>query len=140
MFPEGTIVRYVRATKEPVLAVVQGPSPRGDQYRTITYKCGATEVVHDRASLKRLTAVRATSPPPRPAETPVPPAEVLPPKGVRQLQSTLHAFFQPRVQTMDPTLMDPVARGPPVMSPCQMDISLCIPVAVTVYRVFQKVR
>ena len=56
MFPEGTIVRYVRATKEPVLAVVQGPSPHGDQYRTITYKRGATEVVHGRASLKRLTA------------------------------------------------------------------------------------
>ena len=81
-----------------MLAVVQGPSPHGDQYRTITYKRGATQVVHDRASLKRLTAVHATSPPPRPAETPVPPAQVLPPKGVRQLQSTLHAFFQPRVQ------------------------------------------
>ena len=91
-------MRYVRSTGEPVLATVQGPSPRGEQYRTITYKRGAAEVVHDRASLKRLTAVQTTSPPPRPAETPVQPAEVLPPKGVRQLQSTLHAFFQPRVQ------------------------------------------
>ena len=46
MFPEGTIVHYARSTKEPVLAV-QGPSPHGDRYRTITYKHGATEVVHD---------------------------------------------------------------------------------------------
>jgi hypothetical protein len=56
IFPEGTIARYVHVTKEPVLADVQGPSPHGDQYRTITYKRGAAEVVHDRASLKRLTA------------------------------------------------------------------------------------
>ena len=96
MFPQGAVVCYVR-TKEPVLAVVQGPSPHGEQYRTITYKHGATEVEHDRAAVKRLTAVLATSPPPRPTETPVQPAEELPPKGVRQLQSTLHAFFQPRV-------------------------------------------
>ena len=33
-------MRYVRSTKEPVLAVVQGPSPHGEQYRTITYKMG----------------------------------------------------------------------------------------------------
>ena len=90
MFPEGTIVRYVRSTKEPVLAVVQGPSPHGDRYRTIVYKCGATEVVHDRASLKRLTAVRATSPPSRPAETPVPPAEVLPRKS---LHGTIRSLY-----------------------------------------------
>ena len=73
-----------------MLAVVQRPSPHGDQYRTIVYKRGATEVVHDHASVKRLTAVRATSPPPRPTEAPVQPAEVLPPKGVQQLRSTLH--------------------------------------------------
>ena len=42
MFPEGAVVRYVRSTKEPALAVVQGPSPHGDQYRTIVYKRGAT--------------------------------------------------------------------------------------------------
>ena len=66
-----TVVRYVRSTKDPVLAVVQGPSPHGEQYRTIVYKRGATEVVHDRAFVKRLTAVRATSPPPSPMETPV---------------------------------------------------------------------
>ena len=66
MFPQGTIVPYVRSTGEPVLAVVQGPSPHGEQYRTITYKRGVAEVVHDRASLKRLTAVQTTSPPPRP--------------------------------------------------------------------------
>ena len=73
------------------------PSPGGEQYRTIVYKRGATEIVHDHASMKRLTAVRATSPPPCPTEAPVQLAEVLPPKGVRQLQSTLHAFFQPCV-------------------------------------------
>ena len=32
------------------------------------------------------------------------------------------------VKTMDPPLMDPVVRGPPLMGPCQTDISLCIPV------------
>ena len=36
MFPQGTVVRYVRSTGEPVLAAVQGPSPHGEQYRTIT--------------------------------------------------------------------------------------------------------
>ena len=42
------------------------------------------------------------------------PAEVLPPKGVRQLQSTLHAFFQPRIQLPeDPEDTDaiPLARN-----------------------------
>ena len=39
-----------------MLAVVQGPPPHGDQYRTIVYKGGATKVVHDHASIKRLTA------------------------------------------------------------------------------------
>ena len=77
--------------------VVQGPSPHGDQSRTIVYKRGATEVVHDCAPVKRLTAVRATSPPPCPTEAPVQLAQVLPPKGVGQLQSTLHAFFQPHI-------------------------------------------
>ena len=37
---------YVCSTKEPVLAVVQGPSPHGDLYRTIAHKRGATEVVY----------------------------------------------------------------------------------------------
>ena len=126
MFPQGTVVRYVRSTGEPVLATVQGPSPRGEQYRTITYKRGAAEVVHDRASLKRLTAVQTTSPPPRPAETPVQPAEVLPPKGVRQLQSTLHAFFQPRVQLPeDPEGTDaiPLAGN----SPPRLVLGVCCP-------------
>ena len=35
---------------------MQSPSPLGEQYRIIAYKCGATEVVHDRASVKRLTS------------------------------------------------------------------------------------
>ena len=88
-------MRYVRSTKEHGLAVVQGPSPHGDQYRTIVYKCGATEVVYYCASIKRLTAVWATPPPP--AEARVQPAEVQLPKSVWQLPSTLHAFSQPCV-------------------------------------------
>ena len=46
MFPQGAIVCYVCSTKESLLVVVQGPSPHGEQYRTITYKRGATEIVH----------------------------------------------------------------------------------------------
>ena len=91
MFPQGAVVRDVRSTKEPVLAVVHGPSPHGDQYRTIVCKRGATEVVYGRAAIIRLTVVRATSPPPRPTEASVQAAEVLPSKGVGWLQSTLHA-------------------------------------------------
>ena len=76
MFPQGTVVCYVCCTKERVLAVVQ----QCEQYRTIVYKHGATEVAHDRASVNCLTAMRATSPPPGPRETPVQLAEVLPPR------------------------------------------------------------
>ena len=46
-FPQSAVVRSVRSTKEPVVAVVQGRSPHGEQYRTMVYKRGATEVVHD---------------------------------------------------------------------------------------------
>ena len=47
MFPQGTVVRYFCYTKEPVLAVVSGPSPQGEQYRSILYNRGAPEVAHD---------------------------------------------------------------------------------------------
>ena len=77
---------------------MQGPSPHGDQYTTIVYKRCATEVVHDWGSVKHLTAVRATSP-----EAPKQLAKVVPPKGARLLQSTLHAFFQPRVLNPEDT-------------------------------------
>ena len=50
--PQGTVVRSVRSTKEPVLAVVQGLSPHGEQNRSAVYKRGATEAVHDRAAVK----------------------------------------------------------------------------------------
>ena len=44
----------------------------------------------------------------------MPLAEVLPPKGVWQLQSTLHAFFQPRVQLPEDTDTIPlVGNSPP---------------------------
>ena len=43
-----TVVRFLRSAKEPVRAVVQGPSPHGEQYRSIVHKRGATEVAHDR--------------------------------------------------------------------------------------------
>ena len=42
-----------------MLAVVQGLFPHGEQCRSIAYERGAIEVVHDRAAVKRLTAVRA---------------------------------------------------------------------------------
>ena len=71
--------------------VVQGPFLHGEQDRSILYKSDATEVVHDRAAVNRLTAVRAAPPLP-PTETPVQPAQVLPCKGVLQLQSTLRAL------------------------------------------------
>ena len=37
-----------------MLAIVHGPSPHGEQNIIIMYKCGATEIVHDRVSVKRL--------------------------------------------------------------------------------------
>ena len=85
-------------------AVVQGPSPHSGQYKTIVYKRGATEVVHDHAAVKHLIAVLATSPPP---------AEVFPPKGVRQLQSTMHAFFELRVLPHEDTNTIPLAGNSP---------------------------
>ena len=37
MFPHGAVVCYVCFTKEPVLAVVQGPSPHGEQMATVPH-------------------------------------------------------------------------------------------------------
>ena len=95
IFPEGAVVRCVCSTTEPVLAVVKVLLPMVNS--TEASCTNVVPLVHDYTSVERLTAVRATSPPPYPTEAPVQPAEVLPPKGVRHLQSTLHAFFQPRV-------------------------------------------
>ena len=76
MFPQGTVVRYVASPKEPVLAVVQRPSPHGEQYRSV--------------AVKPLIAVRATSPPPPPTETPVQPAKVVPQGSCSPL--CMHSF------------------------------------------------
>ena len=66
MFPPGTSVMFIRSTGEPVLAQVVGHSEHGDVYRRITYDRDGKTVLHDRASLRRLSLPRAPSPP-RPA-------------------------------------------------------------------------
>ena len=66
MFPLGTSVMFIRSTGEPVLAQVVGHSEHGDAYCRITYDRDGKTVLHDRASVRRLSLPRAPSPP-RPA-------------------------------------------------------------------------
>ena len=63
MFPPGTNVMFICSTGEPVLAQVVGHSEHGDAYRRITYDRDGKTVLHDRASVWRLTLPRAPSPP-----------------------------------------------------------------------------
>ena len=67
MFPPGTSVMFIRSTGEPVLAQVVGHSEHGDAYRRISYDRDCKTVLHDRASVRRLSLPRAPSPP-RPAQ------------------------------------------------------------------------
>ena len=66
MFPPGTSVMFIRSTGEPVLAQIVGHSEHGDAYRRITYDRDGKTVLHDRASVRRLSLPHAPSPP-RPA-------------------------------------------------------------------------
>ena len=68
MFPPGTSVMFIRSTGEPVLAQVVGHSEHGDAYRRTTYDRDGKTVLHDRASVRRLSLPRAPSPP-RPAQS-----------------------------------------------------------------------
>ena len=63
MFPPGTNVMFIRSTGEPVLAQVIGHSEHSDAYRRITYDRDGKTVLHDRASVQRLSLPRAPSPP-----------------------------------------------------------------------------
>ena len=63
MFPPGTNVMFIRSTGEPVLAQVIGHSEHGDAYRRITYDRDGKTVLHDRASVRRLSLPHAPSPP-----------------------------------------------------------------------------
>ena len=54
---------FIRSTGEPVLAQVVGHSEPGDAYRRITYDRDGKTVLHDRASVRRLSLPRAPSPP-----------------------------------------------------------------------------
>ena len=63
MFPPGTNVMFIRSTGEPFLARVVGYSEHGDAYRRITYDRDGKTVLHDRASVWRLSLPRAPSPP-----------------------------------------------------------------------------
>ena len=58
MFPPGTNVMFIRSTGEPVLAQVVGHSEHSDAYRHITYDCDGKTVLHDCASVRRLSNVR----------------------------------------------------------------------------------
>ena len=66
MFPPGTSVMFIRSMGEPVLAQVVGHSGHGDAYCRITYDRDGKTVLHDRASVRRLSLPRAPSLP-RPA-------------------------------------------------------------------------
>ena len=57
---------FIRSTGEPVLVQVVGHSEHGDAYRRITYDHDGKTVLHDRASVRRLSLPRAPSLP-RPA-------------------------------------------------------------------------
>ena len=63
MFPHGTSVMFIRSTGEPFLAQVVGHSEHGDAYRRITYDHDGKTVLHDRASIWRLSLPPAPSPP-----------------------------------------------------------------------------
>ena len=54
---------FIRSTGEPFLAQVVGHSEHGDAYRRITYDRDGKTVLHDRASVRRLSLPRAPSPP-----------------------------------------------------------------------------
>ena len=54
---------FIRSTGEPFLAQVVGHSEHSDAYRHITYDHDSKTVLHDRASVWRLSLPRAPSPP-----------------------------------------------------------------------------
>ena len=58
MFPPGTNVMFIRSTEEPVLVQVVGHSEHGDAYRHITYDCDGKTVLHNRASVQRLSVLQ----------------------------------------------------------------------------------
>ena len=62
MFPPGTSVMFIRSTGEPFLAQVVGHSEHGDAHRRITYDHDGKTVLHDRASVRRLSLPCAPSP------------------------------------------------------------------------------
>ena len=101
MFPPGTSVMFIRSTGEPVLAQVVGHSEHGDAYRRITYYRDGKTVLHDRASVRRLSVPRAPSPP-RPAQSEASSSTRAEQRALvhrrpkRSLQSTLHAFLKPQ--------------------------------------------
>ena len=63
IFPPGTNVMLMRSPGEPVFAQVVGHSKHGDAHRRITYDRDGKTVLHDRASVRRLSLPRAPSPP-----------------------------------------------------------------------------
>ena len=101
MFPPRRNVMFIRSTGEPVLAQVVGHSEHGDAYRRISYDRDGKTVLHDRASVRRLSLPRAPSPPrPAPSEasssTRAEQRALVHRRPKRSLQSTLHAFLKPR--------------------------------------------
>ena len=55
MFPPGPSVMFIRSTRELVLAQVVEHSEHGDAYRRISYDRDGKTVLHDRASVRRLS-------------------------------------------------------------------------------------
>ena len=58
MFPPATNVMFICSTEEPVLAQVIGHSEHGDAYRRITYDRDGKTVLHDHASVRRLSLLQ----------------------------------------------------------------------------------
>ena len=69
MFPPGTNVMFICSTGEPVLVQIVGHSEHSGAYRRMTYDHDGKTVLHNRASVRRLSLPRAPSPP-RPAHLP----------------------------------------------------------------------
>ena len=58
MFPPGTNVMFTRSMEEPILVQVVGNSEHGDAYRRITYDRDGKTILHDRASVQRLSMLQ----------------------------------------------------------------------------------
>ena len=116
---------FIHSTGEPVLAQVVGHSEHGDAYCFISYDHDGKTILHDRASVRRLSLPRAPSPP-RPAQSEASSSTRAEQRvqvhrhPKRSLESTLHAFLKPQdpPQEEDEDVIH-LARSPPQPEPTE---------------------